>query len=382
MSTPLPEEANKSSAAPRSFAYRWGMRALKALGLLVYTLVFAEIFIRLVVQQPILPRYVTGTDWGVRGNIPNARFMQRTSEVSAAFHFNSQGMRDERTFATTAPAGVCRLALFGDSYFAGFELDLNDTYAHRLEQALKGRGYRVEVLNFAVSGFGTAEHNVTYESFARTFKPDVVVYEWHLTDFDDSARSGLFRLKDGRLERTGRTYLPSISLQDKLMSSAVYRFVADHSQLYGFLRENAARYAKRVLRAESAKDADEANAGAALGAAVYAKASPYAISLSEALLNQAREATARDRAGFYVVEIPRPLSRTEVVTSIDQMSPEFLSTLNVIQPAPLLKAAGRPDRKLYFENGAQHLTPEGVAVLLSASVDRIAADPHLQRCRG
>ncbi|WP_395652497.1 hypothetical protein [Brevundimonas sp.] len=381
MSSPLPDAGPESSGASHSFARRWGLRALYALGLLIYTVLFAEAFIRLVVHQPILPRYVTGTAWGVRGNIPDARFMQRTSEVSASFHFNSQGMRDDRTFPLVAPADRCRVALFGDSYFVGFELNLPDTYAYRLEQSLKARGYRVEVLNFAVSGFGTAEHNVTYEGYAKKFSPDVVIYEWHVTDFDDNVRSGLYKLENGRLERANKTYLPSIGLQDRLMKSSIYRFIADHSELYGFLRENAARYAKRILRAQSGNEADEANNSAALSAAVYAPASPYAISLSEALLEEAKGATTRDQSGFYVIEIPRPLSRTKVVTSINQMDADFLGTLNLIQPAPLLMANGHEDKKLYFEHGAQHLTPEGVAVLLAVSVDRIAADPNLQRCR-
>jgi len=378
------QETASPAASDRPLAARLALGALKVVGLVVYTLLFAELFIRLVVHQPILPRYVTDTPWGVRGNIPNARFWQRTSEVTAAFHYNSQGMRDDRVFPLAKPAGVCRVALFGDSYFAGFELKYPDTYAHRLEEALRQRGYKVEVLNFAVSGFGTAEHNRTYEGFARKFSPDLVLYEWHLTDFDDNVRSGLYRLKDGQLQPGGATFLPSISVQNKLMKSSAYRFLADNSQLYNFLRENLARYAKRALKVVNAKAAGDEEGGGAgnLGAAVYAKASPYAVSLSQALLDQAKASAARDGASFYVMEIPRPVSRTQFEPSITQMSPQFLGTLNLIQPTPQLTAAGRPDRKLYLEHGAQHLSPDGVGVILAASLDRIASDPRLQRCHG
>jgi hypothetical protein len=380
----LSQETASSTAPRRPLAVRFALGALTVVGLIVYTLLFAELFIRLVVHQPILPRYVTDTPWGVRGNIPNARFWQHTSEVTASFHYNSQGMRDDRTFPLAKPAGVCRVALFGDSYFAGFELKYPDTYAYRLERALRQRGYKVEVLNFAVSGFGTAEHNKTYEGYARKFSPDLVLYEWHMTDFDDNVRSGLYRLKDGQLQPAAAKFLPSISLQNKLMKSGVYRFVADNSQLYNFLRENLARYAKRALKVINAKAAgDDEGAGAGnLGAAVYAKASPYAVSLSQALLDQAKASTARDNASFYVLEIPRPVSRTQFEPSITQMSPQFLGTLNLVQPTPQLTAAGRPDRKLYLEHGAQHLSPDGVGVILAASLDRIANDPRLQRCHG
>lgn len=361
---------------------RLALGVAKVLGLAAYTLIFAELFIRLVVHQPILPRYVTDTPWGVRGNIPNARFWQHTSEVTAAIHYNSQGMRDDRTFPFTPPPGTCRLALFGDSYFVGFELKYPDTYAYRLEQALRQRGYRVEVLNFAVSGFGTAEDNRTYEGFARKFQPDLVLYEWHFTDFDDNVRSDLYRLDNGELKPAAATFLPSIKLQNELMKSPTYRFVADNSQLYNFMRENLARYAKRALKVVSAKAAGDEEGANGFTAAATAPASPYAVALSSALLSQARTTVTRDGASFYVIEVPRPVSRTQVATSIDQLPADFTRSLNLIQPAPQLTAAARPDLKLYLEHGAQHLSPQGVGALLSASVDRLAADPRLQRCHG
>ena len=360
---------------------RLALGVAKVLGLVVYTLIFAEIFIRLVVGQPILPRYVTDTPWGVRGNIPNARFWQHTSEVTAAVHYNSQGMRDDRTFPFTPPPGVCRVAMFGDSYFVGFELKYPDTYAYRLEQALRQRGYRVEVLNFAVSGFGTAEDNRTYEGFARKFQPDLVLYEWHVTDFDDNVRSGLYRLDNGELKTAAATFLPSIKLQNELMKSSAYRFVADNSQLYNYARETLASYAKRALKVASAKAAGDEQGATQFGAPMGAT-SPYAIALSSALLTQARTTVTKDGASFYVIEVPRPVSRTKFATSIDQLPADSIRSLNLIQPAPQLAAAARPDLKLYLEHGAQHLSPQGVGVLLNASVDRLAADPRLQKCHG
>ena len=64
---------------------------------------------------------------------------------------NSIGSRADREYAETPPAGVLRLACFGDSFTHGSEVSTEDTWAYQLEQ----RDSRLEVLNFGVGGYGT-----------------------------------------------------------------------------------------------------------------------------------------------------------------------------------------------------------------------------------
>jgi hypothetical protein len=192
------------------------VRFLKPLALAAYALLFAELFLRIFAPQAIMPRYVTGTPWGVRGNIPNATYWHQTPEVTVQYRINSQGMRADRDYSVAKPEGTCRVAVYGDSFFVGYELPYSQTYAVRLEQELQAAGIHAEVLNFSVSGFGQAEMLRAHERFGRKFDPDVVLFEWHSTDPDDNVRSGLYRLEHGTVTPTNATYLPSIAVQDRL----------------------------------------------------------------------------------------------------------------------------------------------------------------------
>ena len=98
---------------------RFAIRTVSIVGLLAYTLAFSEFFIRLFAPQPIMPRYVTATPWGVRGNVPGAQYWQSSPEVHVQIRINQLGIRDDREFAYKKPTGTCRLALFGDSVFVG-----------------------------------------------------------------------------------------------------------------------------------------------------------------------------------------------------------------------------------------------------------------------
>src|SRR5262245_7700115 len=116
--------------APRS---RIARRALVVLGLAAYTALFAEAFVRVASPQPIMPRYITGTPWGVRGNIPNAHYWHHTPEVDVEYRINAQGMRADHDFPLAKEQGTCRIALLGDSQFVGYELALADTVASQVE---------------------------------------------------------------------------------------------------------------------------------------------------------------------------------------------------------------------------------------------------------
>jgi len=52
--------------------------------------------------------------------------------------------------------GPLRLVVLGDSLVAGFEIKAADAFPAQLEQALKARGHKVEVINAGVSGDTTA----------------------------------------------------------------------------------------------------------------------------------------------------------------------------------------------------------------------------------
>jgi vacuolar-type H+-ATPase subunit F/Vma7/lysophospholipase L1-like esterase len=102
-----------------------------------------------------------------------------TSEGDAYVRVSSQGLRDHER-ALTRPEGGLRIALLGDSYAEALQVSLEDSFASRLERRVsecERAGYNgpVEVINFGVSGHGTAQELLMFRHRARAFAPDLVL---------------------------------------------------------------------------------------------------------------------------------------------------------------------------------------------------------------
>ena len=100
------------------------------------------------------------------------------------------GYRD-RDHPRAKPAGTYRVVVIGDSVAAGWGVeDTADLFAPRLERLLNeggrakdgGAGGRYEVLNFAVTGYNTAQQVETLASRALAFDPDLVIVAYCLND--------------------------------------------------------------------------------------------------------------------------------------------------------------------------------------------------------
>lgn len=88
---------------------------------------------------------------------------------------NSLGLRSDREFGRHAPEGVLRVALFGDSFIHGHDVDLRGSLAPQLEEALAARTIRAEALNFGVGGFGMDQAYLRYSRDGGKLESDVVV---------------------------------------------------------------------------------------------------------------------------------------------------------------------------------------------------------------
>jgi lysophospholipase L1-like esterase len=96
-------------------------------------------------------------------------------------HVNSAGFRD-REFETAKPEGWKRIVAIGDSITFGTRLDLKVTWPKRLEQMLRGKGKKVEVLNLGVGGYDTAQEIECLERIGLAFDPDYVVLGFCVND--------------------------------------------------------------------------------------------------------------------------------------------------------------------------------------------------------
>ncbi|HEX8149428.1 MAG TPA: SGNH/GDSL hydrolase family protein [Pyrinomonadaceae bacterium] len=197
----------------------------------VFALLVFEVFLRLVgYTYPVFyqPDEVRGYSlW------PGAEGRYRR-EGAAHVRINSDGLRD-REHAKSKPADTLRVAVVGDSYAEAFQVEREKAFWSVLEAGLREcpalSGRAVEVINFGVSGYGTAQELLTLREKVWDYSPDVVllavttnndvldnsralkvteeipyfVMDGDRLALDDSfRRTAAFRLRNSALNRLGR----------------------------------------------------------------------------------------------------------------------------------------------------------------------------------
>ena len=88
---------------------------------------------------------------------------------------NSDGLRGPEVALARSP-GTYRIALLGDSFIEAFEVPFEKTVGEVLEHRLSAaRGGPVEVINFGVGGYGTAQELLTVRHQVWKYAPDLVL---------------------------------------------------------------------------------------------------------------------------------------------------------------------------------------------------------------
>ncbi len=351
----------------------------------LYVLCLGELFVRAFVAEPIVPRFVTGADYGVRTNIAGARYRHYTKDVNVEYRINGAGFRADTEYSQKKPADTCRILMFGDSFMMGYEVDIENSIPYALQEMLLAAGKQCEVINMAVSGFGTAEMLLALEKNGLAYEPDAVVFQWHRTDFQDNVRAGLYKLEDRRLERNRETYLPAIELQDFLLKIPVYRFLIQYSQLYSAARDSLARQTKRMLvqlrraTGETVED-DEGEA------TVQSEAEELATSkarggrntndelLAAKLLQRAADLARSRNARFYVLDLPEKLWDGHVRTTITRLNADDLTGIPVVRVDDALNSLLDNGQQIFYENGHGHFTPLGYVTVARVLFDVIDRD--------
>src|ERR1044072_8242469 len=99
-------------------------------------------------------------------------------EGEAFVRINSDGLRD-REHTKEKPADTLRVAVVGDSYAEAFQVAQEKAFWAVMERRLQDcpalGGRRVEVINFGVSGYGTAQELITLREKVWEYSPDVVL---------------------------------------------------------------------------------------------------------------------------------------------------------------------------------------------------------------
>lgn len=339
---------------------------LYAMLLLAYSLVFAEFYLRIFSPQVLMPRFVTGSDIGIRQNISNVSYHHVTQDGRVDFSINSQGMRDDRDFQVSKPKDACRVLIFGDSFFMSYEVSFRDSYAQRLESYLRSSGMNCEVLNFAVSGFGTAESLLQLQKRGVQFDPDYVVLEWHHSDVDDNLRSDLFSFRDDVLLPTGKSFLPGVALQDALMKFSVYRWMIQYSHLYTAIREVAGGKIKDLLvRIRTLENLNRSVVGGASEPETkdpVVRASAGA-NLHSALVNEFFNESRSNGARMLLVHIPFQNYFGDFESALSPLLGRLHPEIVLVDPVFELKNHFESGRPVFHRNGHLHLNPDGYDIV-------------------
>jgi hypothetical protein len=185
----------------------WIPLAATGLGLLVGLLV-AELALRLIGLDYRSP--YAFDEHGGAGLLPGFRYTQ-IQEGRALIRINSAGFRD-REHTLQKPAGVFRIAVLGDSFAEALQVDESRTFWSVLERELQPcpalAGKTVEVLNFGVSGFGTAQELELLRSRVWAYQPDLVLLAFlpgndvrnNSPTLEPDRRRPFYRLVGDRLE--------------------------------------------------------------------------------------------------------------------------------------------------------------------------------------
>lgn len=132
-----------------------------------------------------------------------------TKEGKAYVQVSPAGFRD-RTHDVDKPRNTYRIAVMGDSYAEAMQVEFRSTFWWQLQEKLLAcapRGTQVEVMNFGVSGFGTAQEYLMLKNTALRYKPDLVLLaftngndlrnnSWKLESEKDRP---FYRVQDGAL---------------------------------------------------------------------------------------------------------------------------------------------------------------------------------------
>lgn len=170
---------------------------------------------------------------------PNTEGWYR-KEGEAYVRINSDGQRDQE-HALAKPPGTFRIAVIGDSYPEAFPVRAEEAFwsvmGQKLQECQQPSAPKIEVLNFGVSGYGTAQELLTLREQVWKYSPDLVMLAVTTNnDITDNSRAlkgtdeiPYFVYKDNRL-----------TLDDSFKNSRAFRWRQSAVSSFGrWLRDHS-----------------------------------------------------------------------------------------------------------------------------------------------
>jgi lysophospholipase L1-like esterase len=341
-------------------------------GVIVVCLIAGEVATRTILGNTIVlfPRNFTAAHYDgvtLRKLIPNSTFRHTSIDGSWEFRTNAQGFRDDHNYEYQKPVGLRRVLVLGDSQTQGFEVRQSATFAKLLEQRLRTKVIDAQVLNTGISGFGTAEELMFLEHEGMKYHPDAVVLAFFGNDFDDSVKSGLYELVDGKLVVRNTSYAPGVEAIAIMNSVPGAFWLSQHSYLFSLLINTFWETAKETLRVVARKNLTTEYA------IRVSAVNEYERELVVALLQRMKAVAHSANIPFIVVEIPSVAAdadRTNWSSSVpDDLVSAVIANCDVYVPASAY-LAGAEKGSVHVPHGQRHISEQTHAKIAEA-LDRI-----------
>ena len=346
---------------------RWVARLVALLFGVAVALTVAEVAIRLVAPQPL--QHIQLDDQLYFVNRPLARFTYaREREYSIDVAYNAWGFRGPIP-NPNAPPDVTRILIIGDSQTEGLQVRYEETYGavlqRDLERLLPGR--RFEVVNLAVSAYGTHQEVLTLRRYGARVRPCWVVLGFYPgNDLSDNVRLPLVtdgangvRLVEHRFSTGHRLWL------------GAKVWLASRSHLYTFVVWRIKALASRRLMSQ---------VGVIEPVPPPFEGESRPLRITEQLILTARRDAHTLGAQLMVLVIPE---RTQVLraeaaprSSLDVLEQHFVSwfgretVLHIEALAALRNIQQRGERPFFPTDG--HLNALGHRVVAELLADRLA----------
>lgn len=364
--------ARKYRATKRSKRWFAGLTMFAAI--LVSAVILAELAMRYVWGRSVVifPLFNTEVSYGpyqLRRLMPSFSFRHTSADGTWSFTTNAQGFRDTHDYKYERVPSTRRILCLGDSQTLGMEARQERIFPTVIEQRLRRLGHHVEVLNSAVPGFGTAEELAFFESEGLKYKPDIVVLGWHISDFDENERSGLFRVTDGALVNRNYEYAPGIGTTQMMHSIPGFEWVSQNSYLYSFLFNSLTEGRKQVGSQKSA-NAQTANRVRHQGAEI----SGYQLELAAELVKRLHELCNKHGIRLLIVDIPwLPQDNTGFAPSLPAaLATRFEQTSDGVLHAGKVLGSYRGVTDIFLPHGQFHISETSHMLIGMAAAQKIS----------
>jgi hypothetical protein len=174
------------------------------------------------------------------------------------YSHNSKGLRDEE-YPYEKPDGAYRILVLGDSFTYGLHVKQSETFADRLETALKEQG-SFEVINAGVIGYNLTQEVLFYEVEGYKYQPDLVMLIFFRNDLPvplppDAPPEPGFNLLDGQLVLHNVPYPPLSNSEDTSATGEEQSTSSEEQTTFGerlrrFLRF---RWIRRLIESASTR---------------------------------------------------------------------------------------------------------------------------------